>query len=272
MAGASYYAAIEAGVDAVDTSIAPFANGTGQPDTLLMLAMLERSPRRPAFDLAPFKKIRAHLEQTYKELSAFTSANNEKTDADILEYQVPGGMLSNFRNQLKEQGMADRLDDVMRECLGWIPLVTPTSQIVGTQAMLNVKFGRWKMISQPAMDVVLGKYGRAPGTIDAGLLKEVEKRSGQKPIKGRAADLLAPRMETLKAELRAKNLPDTDENAVLFAMFPIETERVLKGEAPPPAPKSAAPDPSKKAEHPGSRHVLNIDGQRHEVVVEEVSK
>jgi pyruvate carboxylase subunit B len=276
MAGASYYAAIEAGVDAVDTSVAPFANGTGQPDTLLMLSMLERSPRKPKFDLAPFKKIRAHLEEVYRELGAFTSPSNEKTDADILEYQVPGGMLSNFRNQLKEQGMADRLEEVMREityvreCLGWIPLVTPTSQIVGTQAMLNVKFGRWKMISQPAMDVVLGKYGRAPGPIDADVAKEVEKRSGQKPVQGRPADLLAPRMEALKTELNGKNLPATDENAVLYAMFPTETERVIKGEKPPPLPKAA--EPLRQVEHPGTRYVLNIGGKQHEVVVEEVSR
>ncbi len=282
MATASYYAAIEAGVDAVDTSIVPFANGTGQPDTLLMLAMLERSPRKPQFDTAPFKKIRTHLEKVYEELKAFTSPSNEKIDADILEYQVPGGMLSNFRNQLKEQGMSDRLDDVMREipyvreCLGWIPLVTPTSQIVGTQAMLNVKFGRWKMISQPAMDVVLGKYGRTPGAVDAGLLKDVEKRTGEAPIQGRAADHLEPRMEKLKTELRAKNLPDSDENAVLYAMFPLETEKVLKGEAKAAVAAQAAPKTETKTKTTnaanGSRYVLNIDGKRHEVIVEEVSK
>lgn len=284
MATASYYAATEAGIDSVDTSMVPFANGTGQPDTLLMLKMLERSPRRPTFDTSSFKKIRVHLEKVYAELKAFTSTNNEKTDADILEYQVPGGMLSNFRNQLKEQGMSDRLEDVMREipyvreCLGWIPLVTPTSQIVGTQAMLNVKFGRWKMISQPAMDVALGKYGRTPGKIDSDLLEEVQKRTGAKPIEGRGADLLPPRMEKLKAELREKGMPDSDENAVLYAMFPLETEKVIKGEAKPavaPEPKAAAPAPaaattSNGDSRKGARYVLNIDGKRHEVVVEEV--
>lgn len=284
MAAASYYAAIEAGVDAVDTSMVPFANGTAQPDTLLMLAMLESSRRRPNYDTSSFKKIRTHLETVYAELKAFTSPNNEKTDADILEYQVPGGMLSNFRNQLAEQGMADRFEAVLheipyvRECLGWIPLVTPTSQIVGTQAMLNVKFGRWKMISQPAMDVALGKYGRTPGPIQPELLVEVEKRTGQKPVASRPADLLEPRMDKLKAGLRARNLPDTDENAVLYAMFPQETEKVLKGEAPAAAaPKTeAAPAPVTTNSSPapdkrnGSRYVLNIDGKRHEVVVEEV--
>jgi oxaloacetate decarboxylase alpha subunit/pyruvate carboxylase subunit B len=280
MAAASYFAAIEAGIDAVDTSMVPFANGTGQPDTLLMLAMLERSPRKPHYDTSSFKKIRTHLEKVYLELKAFTSTNNEKTDADILEYQVPGGMLSNSRNQLKEQGMADRFDEVMREipyvreCLGWIPLVTPTSQIVGTQAMINVKFGRWKMFSQPAMDIALNKYGRTPGPVDPSVLKLAIEKSGQQPVEGRNADLLPPRMESLRAQLREKGLPDTDENAVLFAMFPQETEKMLKGVAPVTAPK-AEPPATKSAAAPagrrnGSRYVLNIDGKRHDVLVEEV--
>jgi oxaloacetate decarboxylase alpha subunit/pyruvate carboxylase subunit B len=283
LGGAAYYAAIENGVDAVDCSIAPFANGTGQPDILMMLAMLDNSDRRPNYDTSAFPKIREHLEKVYLELKAFTSPKNEKTDTDILQYQVPGGMLSNFRNQLKEQGMADRLDDVLREipyvreCLGWIPLVTPTSQIVGTQAMLNVKFGRWKMISQPAMDIALQKYGRTPGPIDPEVLKEVIKRTGQQPVEGRPADLLEPRMEKLKADLRAKGLPDTDENAVLFAMFPTETERVLRGEKPP----VAAATPAKPAETSGStatsakqnarRYLLNVEGQSREVLVEELN-
>jgi oxaloacetate decarboxylase alpha subunit/pyruvate carboxylase subunit B len=291
LAAASYYAAVEAGIDVVDVSIAPFANGTGQPDMMLMLAALDRSPRRPKYDTAPLRKIRAHLESVYQELSSFTSSSNEKTDSDILEFQVPGGMLSNFRNQLKEQGMSERLDEVMheiprvRKALGWIPLVTPTSQIVGTQAMLNVKFGQWKMISQPAMDVVLGKYGKTPGPIDAALLKEVEKRSGTTPVEGRPADYLDPRMDVLKAELRKKNMPDTDENAVLFAMFPHETEKIVKGtgtaEKRPAAPTAnghhekpaATPEgaPGKILPKIGQRYVLRIDGSRHEVTVEEVN-
>ncbi len=284
MAAASYYAACEAGVDVVDTSIAPFANGTGQPDTVLMMSMLERSPRCPHYKLDTLTKLRNHFEKVYVELSSFTSHTNEKVDSDILCFQVPGGMLSNFKNQLKEQGMADKWDEVMleipyvRKCLGWIPLVTPTSQIVGTQAMLNVKFGRWKMISQPAMDVVLGKYGRPPGPVDVNLLEEVKKKSGHFPIEGRPADLLEPRMEKIKEELASKNLPSTDEAAVLYAMFPIETERVLTGKATPekpPAKPSSPPAASSSTStdgHGKKAHnlVLTINGAKHEVTVEEV--
>ncbi|MDD5349425.1 MAG: pyruvate carboxylase subunit B [Chthoniobacteraceae bacterium] len=275
LGGAAYYAAIENGIDAVDCSMAPFANGTGQPDLLMMLAMLDHSDRKPNYDTSSFAKIREHLEVVYKELGAFTSTKNEKTDTEILQYQVPGGMLSNFRNQLKEQNMSDRLDDVLkeipyvRECLGWIPLVTPTSQIVGTQAMLNVKFGRWKMFSQPAMDVALNKYGRPPGPIDPEVLKLAMEKTGQKPVECRPADLLEPRMPKLKAELKAKGYDDSDENAVLWAMFPAELEKVLKGEKPAaPAAKAAAPSAAAAAAV-GRKYVLNIDGARHEVVVEE---
>jgi len=275
LGGAAYYAAIESGVDAIDVANYPFANGTGQPDMMMMLAMLDRSDRRPNYDISKLPVMREHLEKVYKELGAFTSPNNEKTDADILLYQVPGGMLSNFRNQLKEQGMSDRYDEVLeeipyvRECLGWIPLVTPTSQIVGTQAMLNVKFGRWKMISGEAMDIALGKFGRTPGPVDPEVLAEVIKRTGQQPVQGRPADLLEPRMAKLKAELKAKGFEDSDENAVLWAMFPMQLEKVLKGEKPAAPAKPAAAPSATAAAAVGRKYVLNIDGARHEVIVEE---
>ena len=275
LGGAAYYAAIENGVDAIDVANVPFANGTGQPDMMMMLAMLDRSERRPNYDTSKIPAIRKHLEKIYAELGAFTSPNNEKTDADILQYQVPGGMLSNFRNQLKEQGMSDRYDEVLaeipyvRECLGWIPLVTPTSQIVGTQAMLNVKFGRWKMISGEAMDIALGKFGRTPGPVNPEVLAEVIKRTGQQPVEGRPADLLEPRMAKLKAELKAKGFEESDENAVLWAMFPMQLEKVLKGEKPAaPAKPAAAPSAAASAAV-GRTYVLNIDGARHSVTVEE---
>jgi len=241
---------------------------------------LERSPRCPKIALEPLARIRAHMEKVYGELSAFTSPNNERVDADILEFQVPGGMLSNFRNQLKEQGMADRLEEVMREmlvvreALGWIPLVTPTSQIVGTQAMLNVKFGRWKMISQPAQDVVLGKYGRTPGQLDRDLQIAVEKHSGQSPVKGRPADHLKPRMDALRNELREKNLPDSDEMAVLYAMFPQEVAKLHspkpKAAEPAPNPTGATTPGNETAPTPGSRYAIRLDGKRYEVSVEDV--
>ncbi len=281
LAASSYLAAIEAGADAVETSIVPFANGTSQPDTLRMMALLEGHPRCPDYDRERLARLRKHFEKVYEELKSFTSPANERVDVDILTYQVPGGMLSNFRNQLKDQGMAARYDEVLKEmpyvraALGYIPLVTPTSQIVGTQAMLNVKFGRWKMISQPAQDVVLGKYGRTPGPVDADLLALVEKQSGKKAVTVRPADLLQPALPGLRDKLKEKGLPEDDETAVLFAMFPVETEKLLKGPPPEPAVQPAATPhaPAAAAPHRGAtkHYVMQIEGQKHSVEIEELA-
>lgn len=284
LGAASYLAAIDAGVDAVETSITPFANGTGQPDTVRMLAMLKGHPRCPDYDPDKLHELRVYFEDVYKQLSKFTSPANERVDSDILIFQVPGGMLSNFRNQLAEQGMSDKFDEVVREipvvreALGWIPLVTPTSQIVGTQAMMNVKFGRWKMICQPAQDIALGKYGRAPGPINPEVLAQVEKQSGQKVVTQRPADLLAPAMDGLRKQCAEKGLPTDDETVVLFAMFPQQVEALVKGTGTAPAaaakPAAAAAKPAAAPAKPaaangkGSQLVLNINGERYEVTVE----
>jgi pyruvate carboxylase subunit B len=294
LGAAAYLAAIDAGVDCVEVSIVPFANGTSQPDTQRMLALLEGHPRCPEFDTEKLAKLRNYFEGVYKELSAFTSPANERVDSDILIYQVPGGMLSNFRNQLKEQGMSDKFDEVLkeipivREALGWIPLVTPTSQIVGTQAMMNVKFGRWKMICQPAQDIALGKYGKTPGPIAQNVLEQVQKQTGKKPVTTRPADLLDPGMEKYRKQAADKGLPTSDEIVVLFAMFPQQVEALYKPKAAPaaapttaaaPASTPAAPKPvppTVTATAPAAangpagskRMFITVAGTRHDVTVE----
>ena len=294
LGAANYLAAIEAGVDCVEVSIVPFANGTSQPDTQRMLALLEGHPRCPSFDPARLSKLRDYFEGVYVELGKFTSPANERVDSDILIYQVPGGMLSNFRTQLKEQGMSDKFNEVVKEipvvrqALGWVPLVTPTSQIVGTQAMMNVKFGRWKMICQPAQDIALGKYGLTPGPIDPGVLAQVEKQTGKKPVTGRPADLLEPGMEKYRKQCADKGLPTDDETVVLFAMFPQQVESLIKPKpataavaasdapiAPPAAPAAAATVPAAPAaasapgrSSNGRPMVITVNGRRHEVSVE----
>lgn len=292
LGAAAYVAAVDAGVDAIETSIAPFANGTSQPDTVRMIALLEGNPRCPKFDPAKLMKLREYFTGVYKELEQFTSTANERVDSDTLFYQVPGGMLSNFRHQLKEQQMSGSFDQVMAEipyvraCLGWIPLVTPTSQIVGTQAMLNVKFGRWKNFSQPAMDIALNKYGRTPGPIDREVQALAIANSGGQPVECRPADLLSPRMTTLRRELAAAGLPVDDEACVLHAMFPREFA-ALHAE-PAPASDTIAPGKSNGVSSPngkqrptpldisstklrGPQHfALTIGGKRTEISVEEV--
>jgi oxaloacetate decarboxylase alpha subunit/pyruvate carboxylase subunit B len=298
LALASYLAAIDAGADAVDTSITPFANGTGQPDTVRMMAALTGHPRAPHYDPAVLLDLRKYFEGVAVDLGKFMNPANDRVDSDALSYQVPGGMLSNFRTQLAELKMETRFNDVMaevpvvREALGWIPLVTPTSQIVGTQAMLNVKFGRWKNLAQAAIDIALGKYGRTPGPIDGELLAMARKQSGQEPMASRPADLLAPRMPKVREELAARGLAVTDENAVLFAMFPRETEAFYKPApspatiTPPPvalngaartlaeaAPATpAASIPRSSANRPNvSRIVLTLNERRYEAEIEELN-
>jgi len=230
MGAPTYYAAIDAGVDAIDTSISPFANGTGQPDTARMLAMLEDHPRKPDYDTKKLAELREYFQSVYDKLGFYENPKNEVIDTDALIYQVPGGMLSNFRVQLKEQKMEDKFEEVfaevpyVREKLGWIPLVTPTSQIVGTQAMMNVKFGRWKMFTPQAMDIALGYYGRTPAPVDPEVRALAQKMSGKDPIECRPADLKKPGMEDLRKELRAKGLKDDDEHCVIYAMFPQQLE------------------------------------------------
>lgn len=276
----SYLAAIDAGAYAVENSICPFANGTAQPDTMRMLAALEGNSRRPDhFDPALLQQIREKLEVVYEELKAFTSPNNERTDPDILVLQIPGGMLSNFRNQLRELNMADKEMEVrqeipeVRKALGWIPLVTPTSQIVGTQAMLNVKFGRWKNFAPAARDIALGKYGKTPGQIDPEVRELAIKLSKEEPVVGRPADLLSPRMSQLREQLAKAGLPVTDEACVLYAMFPQQTADWFQGKrpVPPPAPKEAIKSAS-KVEGAASRRMKITIGERSlDALVEEIA-
>ena len=278
MGAPTYYAAVDAGVDAIDTSISPFANGTGQPDAARMMALLQGHPRKPDYDMASLKKLREYFEKVYKELGGYTSIKNEIIDSDALVYQVPGGMLSNFRVQLKDLNMADRFEEVfaevpyVREKLGWIPLVTPTSQIVGTQAVLNVKFGRWKNFSPAAMDIALGYYGRTPAPVDPEVQALAAKMSGKEPITCRPADLLKPGMDDLRKELREKGLPDDDEHCVIYAMFPQPLIDLYK-KSPADYALKPPPQPAAALKPTGDQKCfrVNVDGVSHDVAIEELA-
>lgn len=286
LGASTYMSAIDAGVDAIDLSVSPFANGTGQPDTTRMLAMLNGHARCPEVSEEQhktLKDIRHYLEGTYKELSEFTSHKNEIIDMDTLEYQVPGGMLSNFRTQLKEQKMEDKFEEVfreipvVREALGWIPLVTPTSQIVGMQAFLNVKFGRWKQISPQAADIALGYYGRTPAPVCTELQQLASKQAGKEPITCRPVEspsAVHKHMDDLRKELKEKNMPSDDEHCVIYAMFPPQLEAHFKNKDKPAKVNVPAAVPAAAAapasDGPIKRYALNVNGKRIEVGVEEL--
>ena len=200
--------AVEAGIDNVDTSISSMSMTYGHSPTESVVAMLKDTGRDTGLDLDLLEDIAGYFREVRKKYAAF-EGSLRGIDSRILIAQVPGGMLTNMEGQLKEQGAGDKLDDVLseiprvREDLGFIPLVTPTSQIVGTQAVMNVMMGeRYKSISKEVQALLKGEYGAAPAPFNAELQKRV--LEGGEPITCRPADNLSPEMDRLAAELKEK--------------------------------------------------------------------
>ncbi|AMX02830.1 sodium-extruding oxaloacetate decarboxylase subunit alpha [Microbulbifer thermotolerans] len=199
---------IEAGIDNVDTAISSMSMTYGHSPTEALVAILENTDRDTGLDIKLLEEIAAYFREVRKKYAKF-EGSLRGVDSRILVAQVPGGMLTNMENQLREQGAGDRLDEVLeeiprvREDLGFIPLVTPTSQIVGTQAVLNVLTGeRYKSISKETAAVLKGEYGSTPAPVN----KELQARvlEGAEPISCRPADQLQPELEKLTAELKEK--------------------------------------------------------------------
>ncbi|WP_043528309.1 sodium-extruding oxaloacetate decarboxylase subunit alpha [Litchfieldella xinjiangensis] len=208
MSTATAVKAVEAGIDNVDTAISSMSMTYGHSPTESVVAILKETERDTGLDLELLEEIAAYFREVRKKYAAF-EGSLRGIDSRILVAQVPGGMLTNMENQLKEQGAGDKLDDVLseipkvREDLGFIPLVTPTSQIVGTQAVMNVMMGeRYKSISKEVQALLKGEYGSAPAEFN----KELQDRvlEGGEPITCRPADLLEPEMDRLRDELRSK--------------------------------------------------------------------
>ena len=198
---------VEAGIDNVDTSISSMSMTYGHSPTEAVVAMLAGTGRATGLDIVKLAEIAAYFREVRKKYAAF-EGSLRGVDARILVAQVPGGMLTNMESQLKEQGAADRMDEVLAEIprvrhdLGYIPLVTPTSQIVGTQAVINVLTGeRYKSITRETAGVLKGEYGAAPAPVNAELQLRV--LEGRQPVTCRPADLLEPELTALTAELRA---------------------------------------------------------------------
>lgn len=227
MASMSYLKGIEAGVDIIDCSLSPFALGTSQPATEAMIAALEGTERDTGIKKEILYPIADHFRKVKLDLAEqFKLNTNIPIDTKVLTYQIPGGMLSNLLNQLKEQGAADKYPLLLEEMpkvradLGYPSLVTPTSQIVGSMAAFNVMMGeRYKMVPKEVKDLVRGKYGRTPAPISDEIRKKI---IGDDPvIDYRPADDIAPQMESLKAELAAKGFPGASiEDVLSYAVFP----------------------------------------------------
>lgn len=227
LASATYWEAAKAGVDIIDTAISPFAHATSQPATETMIEMFKGTEFDTGMDLDKFIPLVDHFRKVKQEIA---EEFNLKPASDVIpavrRYQIPGGMLSNTQNQLNEMGMGDRFFDVMdemprvREDLGFPPLVTPTSQIVGTMAMMNVMMGeRYKMVPNEVKDLVRGKYGALPAQVSDEIRQTII--GDEQPITCRPADLIAPEMEGYRQDLATKGYNNiTDDDVLTYAMFP----------------------------------------------------
>ncbi|MBE6485393.1 MAG: oxaloacetate decarboxylase subunit alpha [Methanosphaera stadtmanae] len=232
----SYQAAVSAGVDMLDTAISPFSGGTAQPPTESVVAALESTPYDTGIDLKALSKIKDYFAGLNEKYNALFDPLASAVDTDVLIYQVPGGMLSNLVSQLKQQDAIDKYEDVLAEIpkvrkdLGYPPLVTPTSQIVGVQSVMNVLMGeRYKNVTKEVKDYLKGYYGRAPAEINQDLYKEAV--GDEEPITCRPADLLEPELDKARAKLEELNLLKKDEDVLTYAMYPTVAEKFLKGEA-----------------------------------------
>lgn len=221
----TYLKAIEAGIDIVDTAMSPLALGTSQPPTEPLVATLKGTPYDTGYDLDLLSDISEYVETLREKYlkNGLLSTKVMGVDVNALKYQVPGGMLSNLVSQLKQAGKEDKFLEVLREVprvradLGFPPLVTPSSQIVGTQAVMNVIAGeRYKMVPKETKDVVKGMYGKTPAPISDEIVQKII--GDEARITCRPADTLEPELERVKKEM-AEYL-EQDEDVLTWAMFP----------------------------------------------------
>lgn len=233
VASMTYLKAIEAGCDIVDCAISPMAMGTSQPPTEPLVATLKDTPYDTGLDLALLSEIADYfrpIKESYL-TSGLLDAKVMGVDVNTLIYQVPGGMLSNLVSQLKQANKADKYEEVLkevprvREDFGYPPLVTPTSQIVGTQAVMNVIAGeRYKMVPKESKALVKGEYGKTPAPVSKAIQEQILK--DEQPITCRPADLIEPELDNIRSKM--KEYLEQDEDVLSYALFPQVAEKFFK--------------------------------------------
>ena len=260
MAVAMYVSAIKAGAGAIDTAVSTMSGFSSQPPTETLVAILEGEGYDTGLNHTLVAKANAHFKSLKKVREPSSSGAMESVDADVLEHHIPGGMISNLRSQLQQQGALDRLPEVLEELprtradMGYPPLVTPTSQIVGVQAVLNVLAGkRYEMVTQETRDYVKGLYGRSPAPIEAKIAKKI--LNGEKPVTCRPADLLKPGLADAAAQIDSKML-EKEEDILSYCLFPEVALGYFKWRAKPadqrdPIPADLEGSGQKKAEPVG---------------------
>jgi pyruvate carboxylase subunit B len=261
----SYDAAIDAGVDILDTAMSPFALGTSQPPTESIVASVQGTSRDTGIDLLQLRQIRNECLKIRNKYEGLFTPVAERVDSDVLIYQLPGGMITNLVSQLQDQDALDKMEAVfdeiprVREDLGYPPLVTPTSQIVGTQAVFNVLTGgRYKTISNEVKDYVKGLYGKSPGPISDEIRTLII--GNEEVIAVRPADLLAPMYEKMKAEATEAGLIRQEEDVLTYILYPAIAPSFLKGERKPEPIPSAVQKKDSNLSLPSSMQV-EVDGE-----------
>lgn len=228
-----YMKAVEAGVDIIDTAISPFSGGTSQPPTESLAVTFSEMDRNPGLNMEKLLKVAEYFKPIRDKYMSEGILNPKVllTDPQTLKYQVPGGMLSNLLSQLKQQNAVDKYEEVLKEVprvradLGYPPLVTPMSQMVGTQSLFNVLSGeRYKLIPKEIKDYVRGNYGKSPAPISEEIRKKII--GDEEVITVRPADLIKPEFETIKEE--ASELAKCDEEVLMYALFPQVAPKFLE--------------------------------------------
>jgi methylmalonyl-CoA carboxyltransferase 5S subunit len=241
--------AIEAGADVVDTSISSLSLGPGHNPTEALVEMLEGTGYTTRLKKGRLLKVKEHFAKVRPRYAEFES-KFLGVETEIFDSQIPGGMISNMESQLRQQGAGDRVKEVLaevpnvRKVAGYPPLVTPSSQIVGTQAVLNVLMGPYKVLTGEFADLMLGYYGASLGPRDPAVVEAAAKHAKKEPITGRPADLLKPEWEELRAQaLALKGCNGSDEDVLTYAMFPQVAPKFLAQRA--EGPKNVGKAPAK---------------------------
>ncbi len=266
MASMALLKGVEAGAEMIDTCMSPLSGGTSHPPTESMVYALNEMGYDTGVDLDVLLEVREYFMKLREKYAGYLSPLSTIPDTRVLVYQIPGGMFSNLIAQLQEQNALDKLEEVLnevprvREDLGYPPLVTPTSQIVGVQAVINVLVGeRYKVVTRETKDLVKGMYGRTPAPIKPEIVKKI--LGDEKPIDCRPADLLEPEFEKRRQELIEAGIENpSDEDVLLYALFPQTGLKFLKGEL------QGEPFPIAGGKIEGSFEV-EIDGTKYTVKV-----
>ena len=274
MAQMSYFHACQAGVDILDVAMSPLSGGSSQPATESLVASLQGTPYDTGLDLELLTEIKRYFERIMEIYAPVFNPISARLDTNVLVYQVPGGMLSNLVSQLIEQKALDKYDEVLAEIpkvrkdLGYPPLVTPTSQIVGTQAVLNVITGdRYKMVPKEVKDYVKGLYGKSPAMIDPKVRLKV--LCDEEPITVRPADLLPPEYGNARKAVDALGLAKQEEDYLTYALYPQVALKFLQGAAVEEQLVKKQPDAAASAQLKAEPMALNveIDGESYLVKV-----